>query len=239
MPHSVTPVLAPLPPGSASQPGARVPATPAVPLRVALLEDDATVRQLLLQYLAQCPEFVCVAVAGTVAELWQELDVCLPPQLLLLDLDVPGQSGLAALPQLLARYPELHVVVQTNHDTPDVVYHALRCGARGFLVKCATPLTAYRQALLDVYAGGAYTSASVTRQLLQHFPPTPSRDKDLLSERERQVLASLLDGHTEKQMAHQLGLSPTTVRTYVERLYDKLKVANKGQLLARAAQGQL
>jgi DNA-binding NarL/FixJ family response regulator len=203
------------------------------------VEDDATVRQLLHHYLGRCPEFDCVAVAGSMEELHELLADGLPPQLLLLDLQLPGQGGLAALPGLLARYPELGVLVQTTNDAADVIYQALRLGARGFVVKSATPLPAYRQALLDVAAGGAVMSPSVARKMLEYFTPVPSREEHLLSERERQVLAALVAGHTEKQVAQALGISPATVRTYVVRLYDKLRVANKGELLARAAQGRL
>lgn len=226
-------------PASTTPLGAAVPAPPTGPLRLALVEDDATVRQLLHQYLSRCPEFECVAVVGSMEALWQELALCLPPQLLLLDLSLPGQSGLEALPPLLERLPELCVLVQTSNDAADTIYQALRRGARGFVVKSATPLPAYRQALLDVAAGGAVMSPSVARKMLEYFTPVPSREEHLLSERERQVLEGLVAGQTEKQVAAALHLSPTTVRTYVVRLYEKLRVANKAELLARAAQGKL
>ena len=219
--------------------GTAVAPPPTGPLRLALVEDDATVRELLHQYLGRCPEFECVAVADSMESLWRELALSLPPQLLLLDLNLPGQSGLDALPALLERFPTLGVLVQTTNDGADTIYQALRRGARGFVVKSATSLPAYRQALLDVAAGGAVMSPSVARKMLDFFTPVPSREETLLSERERQVLEGLVAGQTGKQVAAALGLSPTTVRTYVMRLYDKLRVANKAELLTRAAQGRL
>jgi DNA-binding NarL/FixJ family response regulator len=219
--------------------GAAVPSPPSGPLRLAIVEDDATVRQLLHQYLCRGPEFECVAVVDSIEALRRELALSLPPQLLLLDLSLPGQSGLDALPALLEQFPALGVLVQTTNDAADVIYQALRRGARGFVVKSATPLPAYRQALLDVAAGGAVMSPSVARKMLEYFAPVPSREEHLLSERERQVLEGLVQGQTEKQVAAALGLSPATVRTYVVRLYEKLRVANKAELLARAAQGRL
>ena len=227
-----------LPPAS-SPLGSVLPPAPTGPLRLAIVEDDATVRELLHQYLCRCPEFSCVAVVDSIEALWRELTFCLPPQLLLLDLSLPGESGLEALPSLLAQFPELHVLVQTSNDAADTIYQALRQGARGFVVKSATPLPAYRQALLDVAAGGAVMSPSVARKMLEYFTPVPSQEDYLLSERERQVLEGLVAGRTERQVAEQLGLSPATVRTYVVRLYEKLRVANKAELLARAAQGKL
>lgn len=224
---------------AASPLGAALPPAPAGPLRLAIVEDDSIVRDLLHRYLGHCPEFTCVIVVGSVEALRHELDLSLPPQLLLLDLSLPGESGLKALPALLAQLPQLQVLVQTTNDAADTIYQALRLGARGFVVKSATPLPAYRQALLDVAAGGAVMSPSVARKMLAYFSPVPSQEDYLLSERERQVLEGLVAGRTEKQVAEQLGVGPATVRTYVVRLYDKLRVANKAQLLARAAQGKL
>jgi DNA-binding NarL/FixJ family response regulator len=226
-------------PAPASPLGAALPPAPARPLRLALVEDDPTIRELLHRYLGACPEFDCVIIADSSEMLWRELALSLPPQLLLLDLSLPGQSGLEALPALLARFPELQVLVQTSNDAADVIYQALRLGARGFVVKSATPLPAYRQALLDVAAGGAVMSPSVARKMLTHFTPVAAQQPQLLSERERQVLEGLVAGRTEKQVAEQLGIGAATVRTYVVRLYDKLRVANKAELLARAARGIL
>ena len=226
-------------PASAFPLGAAAPAAPIHPLRLALVEDDPTVRELLHQYLCRGPEFTCVAVADSMESLWAELDLCLPPQLLLLDLNLPGQSGLAALPQLLRRLPTLAVLVQTTADDADTIYQALRAGARGYVVKSATSLVAYRQALLDVAAGGTAMSPAVARKVLAHFAPAPSQNPTLLSEREQQVLTGLVDGLTEKQIAARLALGASTVRTYVSRLYDKLRVGNRGELLARAAKGHL
>ncbi|AII54388.1 response regulator transcription factor [Hymenobacter sp. APR13] len=226
-------------PAPASPLGAALPAAPASPLRLALVEDDATIRELLHRYLSACPEFHCVIIADSIEQLWRELALSLPPQLLLLDLSLPGQSGLQALPSLLARFPELQVLVQTTNDAADTIYQALRLGARGFVVKSATPLPAYRQALLDVAAGGAVMSPSVARKMLTHFTPVPSQQEYLLSDRERQVLEGLVAGRTEKQVAEQLGIGAATVRTYVVRLYNKLRVSNKAELLARATRGIL
>ncbi len=229
-----------MPPSADTSPlGSALLPAPTGPLRLAIVEDDATVRRLLHSYLCKGDEFNCIAVADSMESLWAELDLSLPPQLLLLDLHLPGQQGLDAIAPLLHRWPELGILVQTTNDQTDVIYQALRAGARGFVIKSATSLAAYRQALLDVAAGGAAMSPSVARKMLAHFTPVPSKEPTLLSERERQVLEELVSGLTEKQIAARLDIGPATVRTYVKRLYDKLRVANRGELLARAAHGGL
>ncbi len=204
--------------------GEVLPPVPVGPLRLAIVEDDVVIRELLHRYLSACPEFDCVIVAGSIEAFRHELDLHQPPQLLLLDVGLPSESGLQALPALIAQLPDLWVLGQTTHDAADTIFQALRLGARGCVVKGGTPLPAYRQALLDVAAGGVVMSPSVARKMLAYFTPV-SLQTALLSERERQVLEGLVAGHTEQTIAAQLGLGPATVRTYVVRLYDKLRVA--------------
>ncbi len=210
------------------------------PVRLALVEDDTRLRTLLYQYLSHQPEFTCVAAVASVEELLVELEeVSLPPQILLLDINLPGMSGLEALPMLKKRLPATDIIIQTMHDDADRIYQALRAGASGYIVKNLTPLADYKQAVLDVARGGAAIGPSVARKMLAHFTPAPSKAPDLLSERERQVLEALVDGLSEKMVAARLGLSPDTVHTYVRRLYEKLQVRSRGELLGKAARGTL
>ncbi|WP_400192156.1 LuxR C-terminal-related transcriptional regulator [Hymenobacter sp. B81] len=212
---------------------------PTFPIALALVEDDARVRELLREYLGRQPEFTCPIVVGSMEEFWAELELSLPPRVILLDVSLPGQTGLQALPQLRKRLPNCDVILQTMHDDPDRIYQALRAGATGYVIKNATSLPQYRQAILDVLQGGAALSPSVARKALQHFQPAPSQQPDLLSAREQEVLQGLVEGLTEKQVAARLTLSPDTVHTYVKRLYDKLKVNSRAELLSRAVKGDL
>ncbi|RTQ50772.1 response regulator transcription factor [Hymenobacter gummosus] len=212
---------------------------PAFPISLAIVEDDARVRDLLREYLCRQPEFACAIVTGSMEEFWQELALSLPPRVILLDVSLPGQTGLQALPLLRKRLPEADIILQTMHDDPVRIYEALRAGATGYIIKNATSLPQYRQAILDVLQGGAALSPSVARKALAHFQPAPSQQPALLSVREQQVLQPLLDGLSEKQVAARLTLSPDTVHTYVKRLYEKLRVSSRSELLSRAAKGHL
>ncbi|MCR5886351.1 response regulator transcription factor [Hymenobacter sp. J193] len=212
---------------------------PTFPIRLAIVEDDARVRELLREYLCYQPEFSCPIVVGSMEEFWQALALSLPPRVILLDVSLPGQTGIQALPQLKKRLPGADVILQTMHDDPDRIFQALRAGATGYVIKNATSLPQYKQAILDVLNGGAALSPSVARKALNHFQPAPSQQPDLLSAREQQVLQGLIEGLSEKQVAAQLNLSPDTVHTYVKRLYEKLKVNSRGELLSRYAKGDL
>lgn len=219
--------------------GTPPPGPPATPLRLGIVEDDPAIRQLLQQYLCQRTEFECLFTVESAEAMWVELDLSLPPQLLLLDLNLPGASGLDVLPELTRRLPATRVLVQTMHDDPATIQRALRAGADGYVLKGSTPLVAYAQALLDVARGEAAVSPAVARHLLAQVVPVPSHEPALLSEREQQVLLGLLDGLTEKQVAHHLGLSLPTVHTHVGKIYRKLQVNSRAELLARAVRGQL
>ncbi|MGI4875829.1 MAG: LuxR C-terminal-related transcriptional regulator [Janthinobacterium lividum] len=219
--------------------GADAPPPLAYPLRLAIVEDDPTVRALLHDYLCDCPEFRCTSTVGSVEDLWRELALALPPQLLLLDLSLPGQSGLDALPRLLESLPELRVLVQTMHDSADTVFQALRAGAAGYVVKSATPLPAYRQALLEVARGGIAISPAIAGKVLAYFTPSVTQQPDLLSEREREVLVGLVDGLSEKQVAARLDITYSTVHIHVRRIYKKLQVNSRAELMSRYAKGQM
>jgi DNA-binding NarL/FixJ family response regulator len=208
-------------------------------IRLALVEDDPELRELLHGYLCQQPEFECVLVADSVEAFFRELpDVCQVPEVILLDIHLPGMSGLEALPLLKRRLPEADVLMQTVFDDADRIYQALCAGASGYVLK-NTPLTDLKEAVLEVHRGGAPMSRSVARKVLAHFKPTPSVQADLLSEREREVVQAVVDGLSDKQVAARLDLSVETVRTYAKRIYKKLQVSGRTELMSRSARGQL
>ncbi|OON70109.1 response regulator [Hymenobacter sp. CRA2] len=209
------------------------------PIRLALVEDDPEVRALLHGYLCRQPELSCVLLADSVESFLQQLpDLLQPPQVILLDIHLPGMSGLEALPLLKQRLPEADVVMQTVFDDADRIYRALCAGASGYVLK-NTPLEELKAAVLEVYRGGAPMSRAVARKVLAHFKPTPAVQPDLLSEREREVVVAIVDGLSDKQVAARLDLSVETVRTYVKRIYKKLQVGSRTELVSRHARGQL
>jgi DNA-binding NarL/FixJ family response regulator len=208
------------------------------PIRLAIIEDDPEVQQLLRQYLGRQDEFECVIVVDSAEAFLRELAVALPPQAILLDLGLPGMSGLELLPLLRTRLPDAEIVIQTAFEDPDRIYQALCGGASGYVLK-NTQLPQIKAALLEVMQGGAFFSRSVARRVLQHFKPNPTAQPTLLSEREHTVLQGIVDGLADKQIAARLELAVPTVRTHVRNIYRKLQVNSRGELLSRAAKGAL
>jgi len=203
------------------------------PYRLALVEDDPTVRELLHSYLCAQPEFACVLVAESAEALLAWLpDAVQPPQLILLDINLPGLSGLDALPLVRALAPQAEVVMQTVYEDTDNIFEALRRGASGYLLK-STPLPQLKAGLLDVALGGSPMSRSVARKVLNYFKPGPLTLPTVLTAREREVVERLVEGQTEKQVATRLNLSLQTVHAHVKSIYRKLHVSSRSELLSR------
>jgi DNA-binding NarL/FixJ family response regulator len=170
-------------------------------------------------------------VAGSVEDFLRQLpDLVAPPQLVLLDIGLPGLSGIEALPLLRRHLPEADFVMQTVFDDADRIYQALCAGATGYLLK-STPPADIKAALLDVATGGAPMSRAVARKVLAYFKPAPTAPSTELTARERQVLEGLVDGLSEKQVAARLALSSQTVHSYIKQLYRKLHVRSRAELV--------
>lgn len=197
------------------------------PIRLALLEGDPEVRELLHDYLCRQPEFECVVVAPSVEQLLAELPTLPhPPQVLLLDSNPPGVE---ALPLLRQQLPQTAIVLQTVFDDADRIYQALCQGASGYLLK-NTPLAELKAAVRDVAQGGAPMSRAVARKVLAHFGAQP----DGLTPHERAVVQAIVDGLSEQQVVAHLGIPPEAVRASSRLIYGKLAAS----ALARLPAGQ-
>jgi DNA-binding NarL/FixJ family response regulator len=208
-------------------------------IRLAIVEDDPDIRALAHHYMAQQPDLNCVLVADSAEDFFRQLPDAIAPQVVLLDIGLPGQSGLDMLPLLLRKLPGVEVLMHTVFEDPERIYQALCRGASGYVLKNSS-LDQIKAAILDVVAGGAPMSRAVARRVLAHFKPTPSRQPSLLSEREKEVLEAIVDGSTDKQIAAQYHLAPGTVHTYVKRIYKKLHITEgRPELMRRVARGEL
>jgi len=207
-----------------------------VSLSLAIVEDDTAVLESLRSYFAQQPEIHDVLTADCIEDLLEQLPNALVPQVLLLDIGLPGISGTEALPLLKEKYPTMEVIMLTAYEDVEHIYQALCCGATGYMAKF-TPLAQLKEAVLEVARGGAPMSRAVGRKVLSHFRPTPATHSDLLTPRERQVLQGIVDGLSDKEISLRLDLSTLTIRTHVKHVYRKMQVNSRTQLLSQHLRG--
>jgi DNA-binding NarL/FixJ family response regulator len=210
------------------------------PIRIAVVEDDRWYRTTLRTLLESEPQFAFVAAYERGEALLAEIDGEPRWDLVLMDIDLPGISGIEATRRLKAEVPSVSVVNLTVFDEPATILQAICAGADGYLLK-RTPADELVEQLLGVAAGGSPLTPGVARTVLQllRAGPAGGRTELPLSEREQDVLRDLARGLVCKQIADARGISIHTVRTYVRRIYEKLRVETLAEAVAVAVRSGL
>ncbi len=193
------------------------------PIRVLLADDHTLVRAGLRSLLSRAEGVEIVAEAADGREA-VELAAAHRPDVVLMDLQMPGLGGLEATAEIAARAPAARVIVVSMHDTEDYVLRALRAGAVGYLLKDGSP-SELEQAVRTVAAGGRYLSPVVSGHLIAGLTRTPApAAADPLTPRQREVLRLVAEGLSTKQIARQLGISPKTVEAHRSQLMNALDI---------------
>lgn len=205
------------------------------PVRLALVEDHPALRDRVVQQLRYFDAVDLELVSESGEAFLADLEVLERsgrslPQVVLMDIEVPGPDGIETTRQLNARWPGIDVLMLTVFEDEDRIFRAIQAGASGYLLKDAGP-NRIVQAVVEVVDGGAPTSPLVARKLLgyvrqQTAPASASFD---LTAREQEVLNWLVEDATEVHIAEHLGVSPHTVRSHVKNLYRKLQVHSRAQ----------
>ena len=215
------------------------------PLTLAIIEDQAPIRETLHEYLCAQPEFRCVLIAESVEAFLEHLPTATaPPQLILSDIGLPGLTGIEGLPLIMERLPAAQVLMLSVYADAERVFEALRAGAVGYLLK-NTPLAQLKEHLLQVAAGGSPMSPGVARFVVQAFHPKPRPagssipllellPEEPLTVRELEIVRGIEDGLSYKLIAERHFISLDTVRGHIRNVYRKLQVNSKGELLAQA-----
>ena len=200
-------------------------------IRVAVVEDDEVLREAMVEALEPDPALKVVG-AFADAEAFNAAVHERPPTVVVMDLNMPGMSGIECTRRLKLHWPQVQVLVCTVQDDDDSLFNALCAGATGYLLKDARPAQVV-EAVKTIASGGSPMSAGIARRVLASFnaPRKAAKEIDLLSQRERQVLEELARGLRYKEIADTLNLSIDTVRTHVRNLYDKLQVGSRTDAL--------
>jgi DNA-binding NarL/FixJ family response regulator len=204
--------------------------------RVAIVEDDNGLRRQLEEILESAEGVRCVgAYPSAEAALRNLLNV--RPDVILMDIKLPGMSGIECVARLRDDLPATHIIMLTVYEDSERIFQALQAGADGYLVK-SSPTEALLAAIEDVHQGGAPMSTNIARKVIRRFRQfEPSADKaEGLAPREREVLDLLSSGYAYKEIADQMGITSETVRSYVKVICKKLHVKNRLEAVARYSQ---
>ncbi len=201
-------------------------------IRVLIVDDHPVVREGLAAVLEDTKDVRVVGAVGSAEEALASVAVG-SPDVVLLDLELPGMNGVDAIPRLIAAAPRPRVVVLTAYDTEERVLGALKAGAAGYLLKGAGAAEIV-QAIRAVAAGGSYLTPRVAARVVAQV--NAPRRSGRLSDRERQVLRLVARGRSNKQIARDLGITERTAKFHMSSIFNKLGADNRAQAIAIAAQ---
>ncbi len=206
-------------------------------MKVALVEDNEPFRQTLARLLNRAPDCRCVGQYATGEAALAELPA-VRPDVVLMDINLPGMNGVECVRRLKERLPDTQIVMLTAYEDTDNIFNALAAGASGYLLKRTTG-PELLAALREVMAGGSPMTAHIARKVVQSFqrkPATPEPAANL-SPREQEVLDLLARGLIYKEIAERLGITYETVHTYIRRIYEKLQVRTRTEAVAKFLRG--
>lgn len=203
--------------------------------KVAIVEDNATLRKYLAELIGNTPRHSCVCACASAEEAIVDIPK-FQPHVVLMDIHLPGESGIACAARLRESAPNVQVIMLTVYKDIKMIFQALKAGACGYVLKRSGDQEIL-EAIAEVRAGGAPMTSEIARMVVRAFvdsPPIPAGEgTDQLSTREMEILALLAEGCPNKEIASRLFISAATVRTHLMHIYEKLHVHCRTEAAAR------
>jgi DNA-binding NarL/FixJ family response regulator len=202
-------------------------------ISVSIVEDNRGTRESLKELLGRAQGLRCVGAYSSGEEALKKIPEE-KPDVVLMDINLPGMRGIECVAQLKARAPKTQVLMLTTYDQSDLIFESLRAGAHGYLLKNSDPADLV-QAVEQVHAGGAPMSMYIARKVVNHFQQIrkPSSEMETLTKREYEILGLLAKGYLYKEIADQLGISISTVRAHLHTVYEKLHVQSRTEAVVK------
>jgi DNA-binding NarL/FixJ family response regulator len=203
-------------------------------INLAIIEDQREMRESLAECLGRAPGLRCVGAHATGEEGLRDIPKE-KPDVVLMDINLPGMNGIQCVARLKERMPNIQVMMLTTYDDGDLIFDSLRAGASGYLLK-NMPQQELVQAVQQVHAGGAPMSLQIARKVINHFHQArPATELEQLTARELEILRLLARGHMYKEIAERLAISMSTVRTHITAVYEKLHVHSRTEAAMKLA----
>ncbi|HXF03792.1 MAG TPA: response regulator transcription factor [Blastocatellia bacterium] len=212
---------------------------PPSPIKVAIIEDHHKFRECLEFLLNNTDGYRCTGSFRTMEEALQKIGYD-PPDLVLVDIGLPGMSGIDGVRILKERYPQMLLLMNTVYEDDERIFDALCAGASGYLLKKMPPAQLL-DSISEAVAGGAPMSPDVARRVIALFREIrpPERTDYHLTPHELRILNLLADGHSYKTAAAELGVSVKTVSFHLQKIYEKLQVHSKSEAVSKALRNRL
>jgi DNA-binding NarL/FixJ family response regulator len=202
-------------------------------INVAIVEDEDEVREGLAVLINGSEGFRCIQTYSSAESALPEI-LKNKPNVVLMDINLPGMSGIECISKLKVSRPDLPIMVLTVYDDDEKIFESLRAGASGYLLK-KTPPAKLLEAMLDLHNGGSPMSSSIARKVVEAFQTMgpSSEEAQNLSKREQEILSCLAKGYRYKEIADTLFISIETVRTHLRNIYEKLRVRSRSEAVLK------
>jgi DNA-binding NarL/FixJ family response regulator len=202
-------------------------------IKVYIVEDNRGTRESLSELLGRAPTLRCVGAHSNGEEALSRIPGE-EPDVVLMDINLPGMNGIECVARLKERRPQTQVLMLTTYEESDLIFDSLRRGASGYLLKNMPPAELI-QAVEQVHAGGSPMSMQIARKVVNHFQriKQPASEFEELTRREQEILGLLAKGYLYKEIADQLGISLSTVRAHLHAIYEKLHVQSRTEAVVK------
>ena len=213
--------------------------TPGHELTIWLVEDNERFRTNIRDLINETTGLTCVLAAQSCEEAVAHLDTDAAPDVILMDIGLPGLDGIEGIKKVKSIAPSIQVIMLTVFDDNEKIFQAISAGASGYLLKSAPP-DKIIESLKEILTGGAPINAQIARKMLDMFAHiTAPKAEYEITRAEKDILRLLVEGEPKKQIAHQLGVSFHTVDSHLRNIYTKLQVNSRSGAVAKALRGRL
>jgi DNA-binding NarL/FixJ family response regulator len=213
---------------------------PKKPTSVSMIEDNEIIKKNVCKFLSLHEEFEIVEVFSSMeAFLYKkEVDPSFKFDVLLLDIGLPGISGIEGIPKIIDLMPEADIIMLTTYEEEETILKAICAGACSYLSKKAS-LAEILECIRVVVKGGSYMSPSIAREIVMHLMGGRISKATILSPRQKEIIQALVDGKTYKSIAKELFISTDTVKGHIKKMYKTLQVNNKAEAIAMYLRGEI
>jgi DNA-binding NarL/FixJ family response regulator len=207
---------------------------------VGIVEDNQKIRDVIQRYLDMQDDMSCPVAVDTVEEMLEYLEEHPQPDVILMDIQLPGMSGIEGIQKIKGTYDDIQIIMLTVYHDSHKIFKSLTAGASGYLLK-HTELNEIKESIQNLNQGGAPMSPQIARKVINYFkdPKAQKKPESDLTDREQDIVNGLVDGLSYKLIADRYDISIDTVRSHIRNIYKKLHVNSKAEVIAKSLKGEI